>query len=350
MAHTAGTPPELALVGCGRMGRAHLAAASATRAARIVAVVDPAHDGDAIAGRPLRSLDEVLDSGVDGLLVASSTPSHQAIVERALSAGLHVLCEKPLTLDPAADLALGRLARERRRVLQVGFWRRFSEPYRALRSILARGEIGAPCGMRAAQWDAEPPSARFCDVAVSGGIEVDCGVHELDLARWLLGQEVAHVAVCGPAPSAALAAVGDTETVYALARLSGGAALAVDLTRVAGHRDSIRTEVIGESGSAVVEFADTGTIEVRAGTGSATSALAAPDVIAAALAAQIEAFAAAIRTGRPDADAALAADSERALAAALAMRAARLDGAWRDVGTAAQLRSAAPARPSGGSG
>ena len=73
--------------------------------------------------------------------------------------------------------------------LHVGFWRRHAWPYREARRLLAEGVIGEPRLLRLAQWDAEPPPAGY-DPAVSGGIEVDCGVHECDLAAWLCGSPV----------------------------------------------------------------------------------------------------------------------------------------------------------------
>src|SRR5437588_141944 len=82
------------------------------------------------------------------------------------------------------------------------------------------GQLAAIGSIRAAQWDGSPPPPEFCDPRVSGGLEVDCGVHEFDLARWLLGAEVEAVTSCGPEPSHDLAAVGDVDTVHGLARLS----------------------------------------------------------------------------------------------------------------------------------
>lgn len=303
------------------MGRQHRAAAASVAEVEIVAVVDPA-----LGPRP--TFEDILGApDVDALLIAAPTPAHDALVRAALHAGKHVLCEKPLTLDPDADGALGALAAARGLILQVGFWRRFAEPFTRLRDILASGRIGPPRALRAAQWDASPPPPAFCDAAVSGGLEIDCGVHEFDLARWLTGTEISAVAAVSPPALPMLCDVGDVDTAMGLARLAHGQAMTIDLTRVAAHRDSIRTEIIGDCGAAIVEFTDAGSLCVRHGDDLQVLALA-PDPIGRALAAQMRAFAGAVRTGCPAADAATADDAAAALRAARAMRDARARGTW----------------------
>jgi predicted dehydrogenase len=332
-------PVGLGLIGCGRMGRAHLAAIVRLRAVQIVAVCDPALGEDRARelACPAVALDELVRSAaVEAVVIAAPTAAHESLVRTALAHGLHVLCEKPLTLDPGADDALAALAAQCGRVLQIGFWRRFAEPYVRLREVLVAGRIGAVTAMRAAQWDARAPAPSFCDPRVSGGIEIDCGVHEFDLARWLLGSEIEALASCAPPPSSALAAVGDVDTVLGLARMHDGAVLTIDLTRTAGHRDFIRTEIIGERGSAIVEFAARGRLLTRVEDRLERAALESEDVIADALRAQLAAFAAAIRSGQPSPDAAGAEDSRRALVAARCMRDARLADAWRAVSTPVQ--------------
>ncbi len=320
---------NLALIGCGRMGRQHLAAASGADDVRVAAVVDPAPMLETIS--PVVTLEDALAANIDGVLIASPTATHEHLVTLALERGKHVLCEKPLTLDPDTDLALGALAERLGLILQVGFWRRFAEPYLRLRSELGSGTIGRPTAIRAAQWDACPPPPDFCDPQSSGGIEVDCGVHEIDVARWILESEPVAAAAAAPGCIGPLADVGDVETMLGLVRLTGARAMTLDLTRTAGHCDSIRTEVIGTSGSAVVDFAQTGTIAVRSVAGLRMIPLANKDVIGAALRGQLQGFSWAVESGRVWPDAAGAVDSCRATIACQALRRARVDGEWHDV-------------------
>jgi hypothetical protein len=147
------------------------------------------------------------------------------------------------------------------------------------------------------------------------------------MAHWLLGADVEAATASAPVASAALAAVGDVDTVQGLARWSGGRAMTVDLTRSAGHRDSIRPSS-SASGAAVLEFTDTGKLVVRAGGERDVTRLGAADVLAEALATQLTDFARAASAGAPSA-ATAARDSHRALLAAIALREARRTGGWR---------------------
>jgi myo-inositol 2-dehydrogenase / D-chiro-inositol 1-dehydrogenase len=322
---------RLGLIGCGRMGSVHMEAASALPQLEFAAACDPllASNARGALRCPLLDLEELLESpSIEALVIAAPTSLHGSLVARGLDHGKHILCEKPLTLDPALDLLLAERASERGLILQVGFWRRFAEPCLRVRSLVRDGRIGRASAIRAAQWDATPPPPAFCDPRVSGGIEIDCGVHEFDFARWLTGGEIEEVSACGAVPTDALADVGDVDTVYGLARLSGGHAMTIDLTRRAGYRDSIRTEVIGTNGSIVADFAESGALIVQWEDQREVIELISRTVILDAVRAQLGAFAHAVRTGCPVPDAAGAHDSRQALLASEALRRARETACW----------------------
>jgi predicted dehydrogenase len=182
-------------------------------------------------------------------------------------------------------------------VLQVGFWRRFSPPWRAARECVVAGAIGTPLLVRLAQWDADPPPAAFCDPAVSGGLAVDCGVHEFDLAEWLTGRRVVRVSAWSlPLVDQQLAAVGDVDNLVAVLELDGGGVAMVDLTRNARYGDDIRTELLGSDGAVLIDALPVG--RARIGTAAGMTDLAgsaADDVMGAGVAEQARSFAAAAR-------------------------------------------------------
>ena len=191
---------QLALVGLGRMGSVHAKALATLPQIDVVAVADPSADARAAAAAlfpSARLLAEPAEAfeldGVEACLLATPTPLHPAQVRAAIESGLHVLCEKPLSLDPAEAMELHDAATRAGRVLQLGFWRRYAPPWRAAKDALDAGTIGTPLYMRFSQWDADPPPATFCDPAVSGGLAIDCGVHEYDLAEWFSGRRVVRV-------------------------------------------------------------------------------------------------------------------------------------------------------------
>jgi predicted dehydrogenase len=302
-------PLRTALVGLGRMGRAHLAALDAVAEIDVVALAEPSAPSMELAAarRPAAVRYEdvaaaLAHPGLEACLVATPTPSHPEIVAAALDAGLHVLCEKPLSLDPAAGDELGPLAATRGRVLQIGFWRRFSPPWRAAKARIDRGDVGIPLYVRLAQWDGDPPPPAFCDPAVSGGLAVDCGVHEYDLAEWLTGGRVVRVSAWAlPIVDDDVGRAGDLDNLVAVLELDGGAVATVDLSRNARFGDDVRTEVLGSNGALLVESLPHG--RTRVGTGAGLHDLAgseADDAMAAGVAEQARAFAAAARGAAVD--------------------------------------------------
>ena len=257
----------LALVGAGRMGAVHLRALTHTRRVQLLVICDPSPAAAALgeaAGVPVETeLEQTLRrDDIHCVLIAAPTPLHEELVSAALAAGKHVLCEKPLTLDPDADARLGAESDRRNLGLHVGFWRRHAWPYREARRLIAEGAIGEPRMLRLAQWDAEPPPASFCDPAVSGGIEIDCGVHECDLAAWLCGTPVVEAFARGAPTRRDIAAVGDVESLAGLLVMAGGQPASVDIARTAAYGDVVRSEIVGERGALICEAHGAGTLIV----------------------------------------------------------------------------------------
>ena len=289
------------------MGRFHATALAHSAAVDVIAVAEPAADSVAAAGNSIDAAtvyptaeEAFAHPGVEGCLIASPTPSHPALVRSAFAAGLHVLCEKPLSLDPAEsrDLETERDGL----ILQVGFWRRFSPPWRAAANAIRAGRIGRPLLVRLSQWDADPPPPAFCDPAVSGGIAIDCGVHEFDLAEWLTGLTVETVQAWNlPTVDPEVAAAGDVDNLVVALRLEGGALATVDLSRNSRYGDDVRTEILGSDGAILIDLLPTG--RARIGAASGMEILAGSetdDATAAGVIGQMEAFAAAVRGAGPE--------------------------------------------------
>ncbi len=301
-------PVQLALVGLGRMGSVHARALAGLDDVDVVVVADPsAHARDAAAAlfptaRLLAEPAEAFElTEVEACLLATPTPLHPVQVRAALEAGLHVLCEKPLSLDPAESLDLDDVSTRAGRVLQLGFWRRYAPPWRAAKDALEQGRIGEPLYLRLSQWDADPPPASFCDPAVSGGLAIDCGVHEYDLAEWFTGRRVVRVrAYAAPIVDQSLAAVGDVDNLVAILELDGGVVATVDLSRNCRYGDDVRTEILGSQGAVLIDLLPAG--RVRLGTADGMidiPGVSVDDVTSAGVANQAVAFAAAIRGTGP---------------------------------------------------
>ena len=276
-------PVRVALIGAGRMGRAHLKALAEARDVEMAAVVDPVEEVRAeLEGRGLRTfahVDDLLQArDVDAAIVAAPTDLHLELVTALARAGLPVLCEKPCGLRSEETAEAVRVAADAGVLLQIGYWRRFVPALVALRERVAAGWVGEPAQIWSWQWDERPPSPEFR--ARSGGIVLDMGVHEFDQIRWLTGQEFAEVSAIAASVTSESPVPGDPESVAAVAELSGGAVATVSLGRRLSVCEGCWVEIVGTEGHAreVFVWGDDG-----------------PGVIHAAVVAQLEAFAAAVR-------------------------------------------------------
>lgn len=281
------------LVGAAAIDVVAIADQNATAAAAVAAEI-----GAAVGS--LHELQERKD--IEAWLIATPTLTHGDLVRTALDNGLHVLCEKPLSLDRGESEELGRMAADAGLVLQIGFWRRYSPPWVIARELVGRGAIGRPLLVRLAQWDADPPPPRFCAPAVSGGLAIDCGVHEFDLAEWLTGLSIERVTAHRlPLVDQAIGAVGDVDNLLAILELAGGSVATVDLTRNCRYGDDVRTEILGAEGAVFVDLLPRGQTRLATAAGiEVVAGSATANAFAAGVALQAEAFAAAVRNGPTD--------------------------------------------------
>ena len=249
---------RIGLVGAGRMGSIHarLVRASVPQA-KLVGIADVNIDA---ASRLAAQLDDppVFDSieallatpGLDAVLIATSSSRHLEMIQLAASAGKDILCEKPIALTLAdTDAAIDAAARAGVR-LQVGFMRRWEPDYVRAKARLASGDFGRPMLFKSLQFDAEPPPLTFADPAVSGGIMIDMGIHEFDLARWLMADEVVEVHAYGSTYAhPTLASVGDVDSAEVNLRIANGSTGTVELARNTTYGEDVRTEVLATNGS-----------------------------------------------------------------------------------------------------
>lgn len=184
---------RIAVVGAGVMGRNHARVASDLPGVELAAVADadPAA-AKAVAGQhrvAARSLDEILrDPAVDGVVVATPTSTHHEVAARALEAGKHVLVEKPIAPDVATARDLVARARKAGRTLAVGHVERHNPAVRYAHDALRAGEFGQLVTVTARRVSNLP--GRIRDV----GVILDLGIHDLDVIRYLVGEDPVRVA------------------------------------------------------------------------------------------------------------------------------------------------------------
>ncbi|MEU7576410.1 Gfo/Idh/MocA family oxidoreductase [Streptomyces sp. NPDC041068] len=243
----------VAVLGAGRMGADHVRRIGETvGGARVVAVADPdtARAEAAAAGRDgvtvhHEALAALSAPGVDAVLVASPEAAHEEALLAACARGLPVLCEKPLTPDPASALRVVEAeAGLGRRLIQVGFMRRYDAEYAALKSLLDSGTLGRPLLLHCRHRNVASPPHFTSSMLISSSVS-----HEIDAARWLLRQEITAVTVVRPTPSAH-APRGLLDPQLVLFETSGGAVVDVEVFVNCGFGYEVRCEAVCERGTA----------------------------------------------------------------------------------------------------
>lgn len=184
---------NIALFGCGRIGRMHANLINRHEKSRLIAVYDPvAEAAQAIAGKAQAWVAEtpadIFNSDeVDAVVVASVTSTHADLIEQAVKAGKPVLCEKPIDLDIDRVRACRAKIAGSTVPVQIGFNRRFDPGHSAMREAIGAGEIGKLVQVLITSRDPEPPSDEYLTGA--GGMMRDMTIHDFDLARFLLGDD-----------------------------------------------------------------------------------------------------------------------------------------------------------------
>jgi myo-inositol 2-dehydrogenase/D-chiro-inositol 1-dehydrogenase len=201
---------------------------------------------DAVAGAKLHATgqDLIRDEAVDAVVVASWGPTHEEYVLACIAAGKPVFCEKPLATSQEAclrildaEVAFGR------RLVQVGFMRRYDPAYRALKEVVASGAIGTPLIAHSVHRNPSVPSHYTSDMAIS-----DTTVHDIDVMRWLLDDEVVAAQVLVPRRNSRAGELRDPLVV--LLEMAGGAVVDVEVSVNIAYGYDIRGEIVGESGTA----------------------------------------------------------------------------------------------------
>ncbi len=296
---------RIGLAGLGRMGRIHARnLAFGCPAARLGAVYDADSSVAGEIGRRLEvrsvpTFDDLLtDSTIEAVAIATPTATHAELITRAVQAGKHVFCEKPISLDRAASVAVVDTAARAGVVFQVGFHRRFDPDWVAAMRRIQAGELGEVLLFRSSLRDMRAPAPQF--LAGSGGLFRDVMIHDLDTARWMVG-EVAEITAHGAAlTDPGFAEIGDVDTAAAVLRFANGALGLIDNCRSAGYGYECSTEVVGSAATVRIDQPARHHYEWR------TPGQAAVPLVADfeqrypfAYAAELDAFADAVRSGSP---------------------------------------------------
>lgn len=248
---------RLALLGAGRIGKVHAGAIAADKRAQLVAVAD-ANEAAAraiadSAGADVRTIDLIEQSDdIDAVLICTPTNTHADLIERFSRAGKAVFCEKPIDLDIARVRACLAVIRETGGKVMLGFNRRFDPHFAAVRKTIEDGRIGNVEMVTITSRDPAAPPAEY--IKVSGGIFRDMTIHDFDMARFLLGEEIESVSASAAVlVDPKIGELGDFDSASVILTTASGRQCVISNSRRASYGYDQRIEVHGSLGAVSAE-------------------------------------------------------------------------------------------------
>ncbi|WP_419911450.1 inositol 2-dehydrogenase [Hoeflea sp.] len=248
---------RFALLGAGRIGKVHARAVTGNSDARLVAVMDAMTEAaKGLADEyecEVRSLEAIEAAGdIDAVVICTPTDTHADLIERFARAGKAIFCEKPIDLSVERVRACLSTVDETGAKLMVGFNRRFDPSFQAVRAAIDEGRIGEVELVELTSRDPGPPPAEY--IAKSGGIFRDMMIHDFDMARFLLGEDVVRVsAMASVLVDDKIGALGDFDTASAMLQTASGRQCVITNSRRATYGYDQRIEVHGSKGMVAAE-------------------------------------------------------------------------------------------------
>jgi myo-inositol 2-dehydrogenase/D-chiro-inositol 1-dehydrogenase len=254
------------LLGAGRIGKVHAKAITGDANAKLVAVADAmAPAAQAIAdqyGCAVRSIEEIEAAGdIDAVVICTPTTTHADLIERFAKAGKAIFCEKPVDLSLDRVKACLAVVEQTKAKLMVGFNRRFDPHFRAVRAAIDAGQIGAVEMVTITSRDPGAPPVSY--IQQSGGIFRDMTIHDFDMARFLLGEEIETVfATAAVLVDPEIGKAGDFDSVSLILKTASGKQAVISNSRRATYGYDQRIEVHGATGMVAAENQRPVSIEV----------------------------------------------------------------------------------------
>lgn len=250
---------------------------------------------------PAAGVDEVLvNPEVQGVLIATSTATHLELITAAVNAGKPVLCEKPVDLEIERARACWQAIAPKNPRVMIGFNRRFDRSFCALKRRIDEGEIGKPETVYIVNRDPEPPAAEF--LRESGGLFRDFTIHDLDMARYLVGEIVEVQAFGANLVDPAIGGIGDIDTCAVTLRAAAGALVQIANSRRCVYGYDQRIEVFGGRGMLRAENLRRTAVESWSDRHTAAQDVLLKffvDRYKEAYVAELDAFVSLVETGRP---------------------------------------------------
>jgi len=248
---------KVGLIGVGRLGRVYARdLANRIPETRLVHVADvngeaakaAANDFDVPrwSKEPQAVID---DKDVDAVVIVSPTDTHRPLVLAAMEKKKATFCEKPPALSQEETLEMKRAIEKSGAFFQMGFMRRFDPGYAAAKKKLEAGEIGTPVLFKSTSRDPHRTTLEYANPKSSGGMLLDMGIHDFDLARFFMGEVEKVQTLAGTLAYPELKTVGDIDNAVVGLRFASGMLGAVDLSRNGIYGYDIQSELLGTEGT-----------------------------------------------------------------------------------------------------
>jgi myo-inositol 2-dehydrogenase / D-chiro-inositol 1-dehydrogenase len=243
---------RIGLIGVGRIGVFHASTLRGLPGVDSLIITDADPDRAREVARQFgaqvaESVPELLDAGLDALVIAAATGAHPELIKRGVRAGIPVFCEKPVAPDVEGTLDVIKSTSENAVPVQIGFQRRFDAGFRSAREAAQSGSLGWLHTIRSTTFDAAPPPAGY--IPGSGGIFRDCAVHDFDAIRWVSGREVTAVYATGANRGEEFfRAAGDVDTASVTLTMDDGTLAVVSCGRYNDAGYDVRLELLGSAG------------------------------------------------------------------------------------------------------
>jgi len=249
----------IGIIGVGVMGRGHaLYLSDYVKGGKVVAIYDTnlaaaqkvakeVFKKTKVLPKVYKDLSMILDDQlVKAVIIASPDHLHANHLEQAILAGKDVLCEKPLASKEKDARKVAKLVRNSKSIVGIGFMRRFDRPYQDLKREIESGKYGKVLQIRCTSRNVSSPTA------TTAMLLTNVAVHEIDIIRWLLGEEIVSVSV-NFAKTTSKANSNLSDPISVNCYTESGVLATIDICANSTYGYEVGMEVITENGSLVIE-------------------------------------------------------------------------------------------------
>jgi len=251
---------KLGIIGAGRIGKVHATSISQRiEQAELIAIADPDIEEAKQLGEKLgipmvleNPLELLQHADIDAVIICSPTDTHTNYIKLAASKKKHIFCEKPIDLDLHKIKNVLDIVQSAGIRMMVGFNRRFDPNFAKIEALVSEGKIGDPQILKITSRDPGPPPPHY--IKSSGGLFLDMAIHDFDMARFIVHDEVVEVYSKGAVLiDDEIGKLGDIDTAITTLQFKNGAMGVIDNTRKAVYGYDQRLEIFGSKGMAKID-------------------------------------------------------------------------------------------------